>query len=412
MKDTTERTNRTLPAPKIISIDEGEIRNHLNDIVKKSVEDTLNGLLDAEADALCNAARYERSPDRVDTRAGHYTRKLHTKAGEVTLKVPKLRKLTFETSIIERYRRRESSVEEAMIEMYLAGVSLRRVEDITEALWGSSVSPSTISNMNKKIYGNIESWRNRPIEGEHPYVYLDGIWLKKNWGGEVENISVLVAIGVDGRGFRQVLGVAEGCKEDRESWLNFLRHLKERGLTGVRLFISDKCLGLVEALGEVFPKSKWQRCVVHFYRNVLTAVPRGRMRIVADMLKAIHSSEDLDAAEQKAGAVVARLKEMKLHKAADIVEKGVRETFSYYCFPPEHRRSLRTNNPFERVNREIRRRTRVVGAFPDGNSALMLVAARLRHIASTKWGSRRYMDMDKLYEYERDCEFENLAECV
>ncbi|MDI9370831.1 MAG: transposase, partial [Synergistota bacterium] len=198
MKDTTERTNRTLPAPKIISIDEGEIRNHLNDIVKKSVEDTLNGLLDAEADALCNAARYERSPDRVDTRAGHYTRKLHTKAGEVTLKVPKLRKLTFETSIIERYRRRESSVEEAMIEMYLAGVSLRRVEDITEALWGSSVSPSTISNMNKKIYGNIESWRNRPIEGEHPYVYLDGIWLKKNWGGEVENISVLVAIGVDG----------------------------------------------------------------------------------------------------------------------------------------------------------------------------------------------------------------------
>ncbi|NLM71859.1 MAG: IS256 family transposase, partial [Synergistaceae bacterium] len=152
MKDTTERTNRTLPAPKIISIDEGEIRNHLNDIVKKSVEDTLNGLLDAEADALCNAARYERSPDRVDTRAGHYTRKLHTKAGEVTLKVPKLRKLTFETSIIERYRRRESSVEEAMIEMYLAGVSLRRVEDITEALWGSSVSPSTISNMNKKIY--------------------------------------------------------------------------------------------------------------------------------------------------------------------------------------------------------------------------------------------------------------------
>jgi putative transposase len=412
MKDTTESAKKSLGASKIISIDEGEIRNHLDEMVRKSVEDTLNSLLDAEADALCNATRYERSPDRVDTRAGHYARQLHTKAGEVTLKVPKLRKLTFETSIIERYRRREASVEEAMIEMYLAGVSVRRVEDITEALWGSKVSPSTISNMNRKIYGHIENWRNRPLEGEHPYVYLDGIWLKKNWGGEVENISVLVAVGVDSEGYRKVLGVAEGCKEDKESWLNFLRHLKDRGLTGVRLFITDKCLGLVDALGEVYPESKWQRCTVHFYRNVLTVTPKGKMRIVADMLKAIHSSEDLEAAKKKAEDVVVKLRDMKLTKAADIVEKGAPETFSYYCFPPEHRRSIRTNNPLERINREIRRRTRVVGAFPDGNSALMLVAARLRHIASTKWGTRRYMDMGKLYEQERDLELGDLAECV
>lgn len=412
MKDTTESTKKSLGAAKIISIDEGEIRNHLDEMVRKSVEDTLNSLLDAEADALCNAARYERSPDRVDTRAGHYARQLHTKAGEVTLKVPKLRKLTFETSIIERYRRREASVEEAMIEMYLAGVSVRRVEDITEALWGSKVSPSTISNMNRKIYGHIENWRNRPLEGEHPYVYLDGIWLKKNWGGEVENISVLVAVGVDSEGYRKVLGVAEGCKEDKESWLNFLRHLKDRGLRGVRLFITDKCLGLVDALGEVYPESKWQRCTVHFYRNVLTVTPKGKMRIVADMLKAIHSSEDLEAAKKKAEDVVVKLRDMKLAKAAEIVEKGAPETLSYYHFPPEHRRSLRTNNPLERINREIRRRTRVVGAFPDGNSALMLVAARLRHISSTKWGTRRYMDMGKLYEQERDLELGDLAECV
>lgn len=416
MKDTTESTKKSLGAAKIISIDEGEIRNHLDEMVRKSVEDTLNSLLDAEADAMCNATRYERSPDRVDTRAGHYTRQLHTKAGEVTLRVPKLRKLTFETSIIERYRRREASVEEAMIEMYLAGVSVRRVEDITEALWGSRVSPSTISNMNKKIYGHIENWRNRPLEGEYPYVYLDGIWLKKNWGGEVENISVLVAVGVDSEGYRKVLGVAEGCKEDKESWLNFLRHLKDRGLTGVRLFITDKCLGLVDALGEVYPESKWQRCTVHFYRNVLTVTPKGKMRIVADMLKAVHSSEDLEAAKKKAEDVVAKLRDMKLNKAADIVEKGALETFSYYYFPPEHRRSLKTNNPLERINREIRRRTRVVGAFPDGNSALMLVAARLRHVASTEWGTRRYMDMRKLYEQEqeqeRELELGDLAECV
>ena len=152
------------------------------------------------------AQRYERSGARRDTRAGHYERGLQTKAGEVRLRVPKLRQQTFETAIIERYRRRESSVEEALIEMYLAGVSVRRVEDITEALWGTRVSPSTVSDLNKKIYGTIEAWRNRPIEGEHPYVYLDGIVLKRSWAGEVRNVSLLVAIGVNERGFRENSG--------------------------------------------------------------------------------------------------------------------------------------------------------------------------------------------------------------
>ena len=177
-------------------IEEGKIRSHVAGVVRETVEQTLNGLLDAEADELCGAKRYERSPERLDTRAGHYERKLQTKAGEVTLQVPRLRNLPFETQIIERYRRRESSVEEALVEMYLAGVSVRRVEDITEALWGTRVSPSTVSELNQKIYAQIEAWRNRPIEGEHAYVYLDGIWLKRSWGGEVKNVAVLVAIGV------------------------------------------------------------------------------------------------------------------------------------------------------------------------------------------------------------------------
>jgi putative transposase len=153
---------------KVIKIDETRIKEHLDEMVRGSVENTLNSLLDAEADQVCNAKRYEHSEARKDTRAGHYQRKLHTKAGEVTLNVPKLRQLKFETAIIERYKRRESSVEEALIEMYLAGVSVRRVEDITEALWGTRVSPSTVSQLNKKVYANIEAWRNRPIEGEHP----------------------------------------------------------------------------------------------------------------------------------------------------------------------------------------------------------------------------------------------------
>ncbi len=382
--------------PNIVSIDAGKIQGHVDRVVRDTVEETLNGLLEAEAARLCDAGRYERTDARKDTRAGHYSRKLHTRAGEVELKVPKLRTLTFETAIIERYRRRESSVEEALIEMYLAGVSVRRVEDITQALWGSRVSPGTVSKLNQKIYGKIEAWRNRPITGRFPYVYLDGICLKRSWGGEVRNVSVLVAIGVNAEGFREVLGVCEGTKEDKEGWSGFLRHLKKRGLTGVRLFISDKCLGLVESLGEFYPKARWQRCIVHFYRNVLSKVPRGRMKAVAAMLKAIHAQEDRPAMTAKLRAVARKLKDMKLSAAAQKVKEGAPETLAYTHFPREHWRNIRTNNPLERILREIRRRTRVVGCFPDGRSALMLAAARLRHVAGTRWGTRRYINMDHL----------------
>jgi transposase-like protein len=387
---------------EVIKIDEGKVRQHVEEVVRQSVEETLNGLLEAEADELCGAKRYERSMERLDRRAGHYERKLQTKAGEVALQVPRLRSLPFETQIIERYRRRESSVEEALMEMYLAGVSVRRVEDITEALWGTRVSPSTVSELNQKIYVHIDSWRNRPMEGEYAYVFLDGIWLKRAWGGTMENVAVLVAIAVGSDGYREILGVCEGTKEDKESWRNFLRHLKERGLKGVRLVISDKCLGLVEALGEFFPEAQWQRCVVHWYRNVFTAVPKGKVKAVAAMLKAIHAQEDRQAAQRKAEDVAEKLEIMKLAKAAEIVREGVAETLSYMSFPTEHWRQIRTNNPLERIMREIRRRTRVVGAFPDGRSALMLVAARLRHIAGTRWGTKRYLDMERLREQEQE----------
>ena len=288
----------TTPSPlgHVITIDDERIKSHLDRVVRGSVEETLNALLDAEADRLCNAQRYERSEARRDTRAGHYERKLQTKAGEVRLRIPKLRQQTFETAIIERYRRRESSVEEALIEMYLAGVSVRRVEDITEALWGTRVSPSTVSDLNKKIYGTIEAWRNRPIEGEHPYVYLDGIVLKRSWAGEVRNVSLLVAIGVNSEGYREILGICEGAKEDKAGWSAFLKHLKERGLKGVRLIISDACMGLAESAAEFFPDAAWQRCIVHWYRNVFSHVPSTKVREIAAMLKAIHAGEDIVAA--------------------------------------------------------------------------------------------------------------------
>ena len=344
----------------IIQLNQELIHTELKDLVKNSVEETM---LDAEANKLVNAERYARDEQRQGYRAGHYDRSFTTTAGEVNLRVPKLKGVAFETAIIERYRRRESSIEEALIEMYLAGVSVRRVEDITEALWGTKVSPGTISNLNKKAY---------------------------------ENVSVLVAIGVTADGYREIIGAAEGLKEDLESWINFFVWLKSRGLKGVKLIIGDKALGMVEAIGQVFPQAKYQRCIVHFYRNVFSVVPKHKVNETAKMLKAIHAQEDKTAAREKAKQVAEKLRGMKLSKAASKIEEFIEETLTYMNFPEQHWTRIRTNNTLERLNREIKRRTKVVGTFPDGESALMLVCARLRHVTSSEWGAKRYLNMEHL----------------
>jgi transposase-like protein len=393
----------------IIQFNQEEIKSQLGELVRQSVEDTLNAMLDAEADQITQAHKYERTEKRLDTRAGHYNRTLATKAGEVTLRVPKLRNLPFETAIIERYKRREESVEEALIEMYLAGVSVRRVEDISEALWGAKVSPGTISNLNQKAYAQIEEWRNRKLEVEYPYVYLDGIYLKKNWGGTIENIAILIALGVNSAGNREIIGAAEGGKEDKESWMKFLRSLKERGLSGVRLMIGDKCLGLTEAIREVFPNTEYQRCIVHFMRNVFCNVPRTRSKEIGAKLKAIFAQEDREACLRKAEEVARFLRDNKMKSAANTLESGIQEALAYTSYPHEHWLKIRSNNGIERINREIRRRTNAVGAFPDGNSALMLVCARLRFVSASEWGVKTYLNMERLYELERERESEKAS---
>lgn len=279
---------------------------------------------------------------------------------------------------------------------------MRRVGDRTQALWGTKVSPGTVSKLNKKIYASIEQWRTKGLKKRYLFIYLDWISLKRSWGGEVKNISVLVCLGVNHEGCREVLVVAEGARKDGESWRNFLRYMKQRGLKGVDLVISDKSQGLIEVLGEFYPKAQWQRCVVHFYRNVFTVIPRGKRKEVAAMLRAIHAQEDRGAALQKAADVAQKLEILRLKKAAGIVRDGIEETLSYMSFPGEFWRRIRTNNPLERIMREIRRRTRVVGNFPDGESALMLVVARLRHIASTKWSTKQYLNMKRLQEMKAE----------
>ena len=381
---------------EIIQFDQAMFETKLDAMVRDKVEQIVNAMLDEEADLIANAARYERSDGRKAYRAGHYARRFTVKAGRLGLKVPKLKGAVFESAVIERYRRREQSVEEALIDMYLAGVSTRQVDDISRLLWGERMPPQTLSDKLRKVYDQIDEWRNRPLGGEYPYVFMDGVWHKRSWGGSVENVSVLVAIGVDDTGHREVIGVAEGMKEDKASWVSFFQWLRGRGLDGVKLIVGDKCMGMLEAVGEVFPDAKYQRCTVHFYRNVFSVVPKSKVKIVAKMLKAIHAQESKKASLEKAKAVVAELRAMKLKEAAKKVEDGIEETLTYCDFPSEHWTRIRTNNVIERLNREIRRRTRVVGTFPDGNSALMLVCARLRHVAGTQWGNKKYMNMKHL----------------
>jgi putative transposase len=406
MNQKKESTEAVKNLDRVIKIDEARIHSHLDEMVRDTVQETLNKMLDAEADRLCNAQRYEHTEGRMDTRAGPYARRPQTRAGLANLKVPRLRKATLEMVIIERYRRRESSVEEALIQMYLAGVSVRRIEDITQALWGTRISPGTVNELSKKVYGRIELWRNRRIEGSYPYIYLDGLCLKRSWGGEVRNVSILVAVGVDEDGFREILGICEGAKEDEQSWSEFFRHLKQRGLKGVELVISDKCLGLLEAVGKFYPDANWQRCMVHWYRNVFSVVPNPKVKQVAVMLKAIHAQEDKEAALEKAQAVADKLKQMKLYKACQKVQDGVEETLRYMSYPREQWRRIRTNNMLEQVMREIRRRTNVVGCFPDGSSALMLAAGGLRHIAGTKWSTYSYLNMKRLKDQQTEQEFQ------
>lgn len=382
----------------IVTFDENAVRGELRELVRRTVEDTINALLEEEADDLVKAGRYERTAGREAYRAGHYERDLTTTSGQVTLKMPKLKGVRFATAVIERYKRRETSVEEAMIEMYLAGVSTRRIEDVSEILWGASVSASTVSNLNEKAFEAVEEWRCRPLTCAYPYVFVDGIYLKRAWGGSFENVAVMVAIGVNDDGYREVIGAAEGFTESAECWREFLSWLKGRGLSGVRMFTGDKAAAMTDAIAEVFPDAAYQRCTVHFYRNVLSKVPKSKRGQAAAMLKAIHAQESFDASMEKAGAVAEALDEMRLAAASKCVREGVVETLTYTRFPMRHWRRIRTYNAIERLNREIRRRTRVVGTFPDGRSALMLVTARLKYVADSEWGSRRYLDVSLLDE--------------
>ena len=336
---------------QILQVDENMLETKLDRLVSRKGEELLNAMLDAEADEITGAARYERASGRRAYRAGHYERNLTVKAGTMTLRVPKLKGAVFESAVIERYRRREQSVEEALIDMYLAGVSTRQVDDISRLLWGERMPSQTLSDKLKRVYEDIDQWRNRPLAAHsYPYLFVDGVWHKRTWGGSVENVSVLVAIGVDDTGHREVVGVAEGMKEDKASWEQFVRSMIERGLRGVRLVVGDRCAGLVSTVNSMLPDARYQRCTVHFMRNVLSKVSHKHAAWAASALKAVFAMESRQAALEKAEQVATEMESKGLKAAASCLREGISETTTYLLddYPVEHRRRIRTNNMKDR----------------------------------------------------------------
>ena len=333
---------------KIIQFDDAMFESKLDALVRIKVEQTINAMPDAEADEIANAARYGRKTGRKAFRAGHCERTLAAKAGKLSLKVPELKGALFGSAVIERCRRRESSVEEALMEMCLAGVSTRGVDDTGRLLWGERMPSRTLSDKLKKIYKEIDEWRKRPLESECPYVFVDGVWRKRSRGGSVESVSVLVAIGVGTEGRREAIAVDEGMREDAASWERFFRSMIERGLRGVGLVVGDRCAGLVSTVNSMPPNARYQRCMVRFMRNVLSKTPPGHREWASAALKAVVAQENRESAMAKAGTVAGERGERKLKAAANCLREGVGEPTACLLpeFPANHRIKLRTDNMF------------------------------------------------------------------
>lgn len=378
--------------PPILTLDEDTLKDEIRDLVRGTVEEAVNGILDAQADELVNAERYERTDERQAHGSEHYSRGLLTQEGKIEAGVPEPRGVRLTTEAVGRHGRRESSVEEALMETCPPGVSTRNVEDVTKILWDEGISAGTASNPDQEAFKKVDAWRRRPLASEYPYACVDGTYARRNWGGAYESVAVLVAIGADSDGYREVIGVEEGYRESEDSWREFLPVPGDRGLSGAGPAAGDKSAGMLGALSEVFPSAEYQRCAARSCRNVLAKVPKRRRKAVAAQPEATRAQESPGASARKAKEVARSPGTSGLADAARVVEEGYMETPAYARFPPEHWRRIRTNNGIERLNRETRRRTRAVASFPDGRAATMLAAARCERMAEGNWGTKRHLD--------------------
>jgi len=367
------------------------------DLLRAMVKEFAEALMSADADAVCGAGYGERTPERVNRRNGYRERDWDTRVGSIELAVPKLREGSyFPDWLLQPRRRAEQAFVSVIADAYLAGVSTRRVEKLVQQLGVERMSKSQVSRLAQSLDGIVEDFRTRPLDGgPYAYVTLDALVVKCREGGRTVNVCVVHAVGVNRDGFRESLGLDVVTSEDGAAWLAFVRGLVARGLAGVKLVSSDAHPGLVDAIAATLPGACWQRCRTHFMRNLLTRVPKSAQGFVATMVRTIFAQPDAATVREQYGRIVTQL-EARFPEAAALLDEAEPELLAFTGFPKEHWRQLWSNNSLERLNKEIRRRTDVIGIFPNRPSIIRLVGAVLAE-QNDEWAvARRYMSVDSI----------------
>jgi len=380
-----------------------QIEETAPDPLKAMLTTMVSALMSAEVDAVCGAGYGERSADRANSRNGYRVRPWDTRVGSIDLQIPKLRQgAYFPAWLLEPRRRAEKALTAVVAEAYALGVSTRKVEDLVQALGIEKLSKSQVSQLAKDLDAGVKSFRERPLEDRFKYLWLDALVQKCREGGRIVNVACLVAVGVNEDGRREILGLDVVTGEDGAGWLAFLRGLRARGLKGVELVISDAHPGLKDAIASVLRGAAWQRCRTHFVRNMLTRVPKAAHPIVASYVRTIFMQPDAESVREQHARTVEQLRG-RFPKAAAMLADVAEELLAFTAFPKEHWRQIWSNNPQERLNREIRRRTDVVGIFPNRDAIIRLVGAVLCEIHDDWAVVRRYMTItrDEVEEEQR-----------
>ena len=370
------------------------------DLLKTLVKEALDQVLQAEMTEFLGAAPGERNATRAGYRAGYYERGLVTRVGKIELRIPRDRSGEFSTALFERFQRSEKALVSALVEMYVQGVSTRKVKAITEELCGHRFAASTISAINKGLDEGLTKFAQRRLSEEYPYLILDARYEKVREDGIIQSQAVLLAIGINWEGQRQVLGVELANRESQTSWREFLLGLKQRGLRGVELAVSDDHAGLRKAIAEVLPEAAWQRCYVHFLRNALDYLPRKADDDCLQELRWIYARRDIKEAQSDLATWLKRW-QARYPKLTDWAEDNIAETLTFYMLPRQHHKHLKSTNLLERLNEEIKRRTRVVRIFPNPQSCLRLVRALCAETHEAWLEDNRYINMQLLREHKK-----------
>lgn len=373
------------------------------DLLREGVRVLAQALMEAEVSARIGAEPYERTESRTAFRNGYRSRTWETRVGTIELRIPKVRPGSYFPSLLEPRRRWERALSSVVQEAYVKGVSTRKVDDLVRALGMEGISRSEVSRICKELDREVETFRRRPIEGRHPYLWVDATYHKVREDGRVVSMATVVAVGVTDQGERQVLGVDVGPSEDEAFWTAFLRSLVRRGLEGVQLVVSDAHSGLKAAIATTLPGSSWQRCRVHFMRNLLALVPKAAQQAVAAFVRTIFAQPDHSSAMAQLDRVTEGLRP-RFPQAAELLTEAAEDLLAHFHFPAEHRRRLHSTNTLERLHKEVKRRTNVVGIFPDRRSLLRLVGMLLVE-QDDEWtvADRRYFSLEsmrRLYEAE------------